>query len=533
MSAFLSYLAMPFTWLLSLPRRLQTMSLPARIAMLIAIFLVCCVVTAYLGFYFSRDRTPWELWWRPGRLATLAVLVIVIPLVIYQALRLWWEGEVSRFPDIDEAWKAGLAELSANGLDLSSIPIFLVVGSTGSSQERSLFQAARLSFRISECPKGPAPLHWYASPTAIYLCLSDVGQLSKLAAMGDSLPADAPSFQPQSSSGNDDIRGTLMAGGEPSIQRSIAGSAFMPQAEPSHGGGLGGGGGDIRGTMMVGASADVGNLVAQLARGNRVSLPPQEAIEQTQRLEYFCRLLKRARHPLCPVNGIVTLLPFGVIQLGVQEGKQIESAAKADLNAMRDELQLRCPVTALVVGLEREKGFRELVRRVGANSAKNQRFGKGFGVWGSPTPQQVEALCEQACGAFEDFVYALFREAGSLSKPGNTKLYAMLCNVRHNLQNRLASILVSAFSADPNYPDDGLLFGGCYFAAAGDGDERQAFVKGVVVDKLIDQQEDLEWTSAAMAEEHRFRRNATLLWTFDAGLLAVLGGTLLYKMFGT
>ncbi|HEX3726220.1 MAG TPA: hypothetical protein VHV08_08250, partial [Pirellulales bacterium] len=117
-----------------LPRKLLGMSLAARAALLIGVFLVCCVVTAYVAFYFSQNRTPWELWWRPGRIAVLTLLVIVIPLVVYQALRLWLEGETSRFPDIDYAWNAGLAELQRHGLVLTEIPIFLVLGSTSPVQ---------------------------------------------------------------------------------------------------------------------------------------------------------------------------------------------------------------------------------------------------------------------------------------------------------------------------------------------------------------------------------------------------------------
>ncbi|HEX4128852.1 MAG TPA: type VI secretion protein IcmF/TssM N-terminal domain-containing protein [Pirellulales bacterium] len=536
MGTLFSYLMAPLQALTSAPRRLLGLSLPARVAMLVAVFLICCVVTVYVAFYFSANRPNLEVWWQPGRLTLIAVLIVVIPLVVYQALKLWLQGEVSRFPDIDYAWKAGLAELQANGLDLGSVPIFLVLGTTGPAQERNLFHAARMTFRVNETPKGPAALHWYATPEAIYICCTEIGQMSKLAASGEKSGLEPMAVAaPSAPAGGGDIRGTIMAGAEPGGPPSLGASMLMPVPMAGTTGALprgeASGGGDIRGTMMVGHDVNVGQLVAQMQK-NVVALKPQDTVEQQHRLEYVCRLLRRARLPLCPINGVLTLLPYGVIQLGQREAMEVERTVKADMATLRQELKLRCPVTALVVGLDRDKGFRELVRRVGADKAKNQRFGKGFGVWGTPTAQNVEAVCAHACGAFEDFVYALFREVGALAKPGNTKLYALLCNVRRNLQSRLTSILAGGYGRADDAPGDELLFGGCYFAAVGDGDDRQAFVKSVL-DKLIEQQEELEWTSTAIAEELRSRRIATLLWAFDGAMLLVLGGTLFYKFYGS
>ncbi len=511
------------------PRRLLALSLPARAAMLIAIFLVCCVATAYIAFYFSQNRTPWELWWRPGRIAILIALVIAIPIVAYQALRLWLEGEVSRFPDIDYAWQKGIAELARNGIDVQQVPMFLVVGSSGLAQEKSLFGATRLNFRVKEFPEGPAALHWYANPEAIYICTTDIGQLSKLAALGENVPLNSgPSSAPAPAAPAQGIRGTIMAGFEPAPPPAIMTSGvFTPPSAPAPAAG-----GDIRGTMMVGGGVDVGAMVAAMAK-NAIVLEPHDALEQEHRLQYLCRLVKRARQPLCPLNGILTLLPYGLIQAGPREGIEVERVAKSDLSTIRHEFKLRCPATAMVVGLHRESGFRELVRRVGLDRAKNQRFGKGSGLWVPPITHQIEGVCVHACGAFEDWVYALFREADALAKPGNTKLYSLLCKIRQNLQPRLAGILSGSFAEDPTSREsgDGLLFGGCYFAAAGESDDRQAFAKGVL-DKLLEQQEELEWTSDAIADDQRQRRIAMGLWGINAVLIMVLVGIVVYKMFG-
>jgi hypothetical protein len=170
------------------------------------------------------------------------------------------------------------------------------------------------------------------------------------------------------------------------------------------------------------------------------------------------------------------------------------------------------------------------VRRVGRDAAMRQRFGKGFNVQNPPLPERLDALATHACGAFEDWVYALFREKKALAKPGNTKLYALLCNIRRNVRSRLANLMVAGYArdTDADAKSEPLMFGGCYFAATGETEDRQAFVKNVF-DKLPEQQEELQWTEAAYAQDEKFQRLARLALTFDTLLLATLVVLVWYK----
>ena len=77
------------------------------------------------------------------------------------------------------------------------------------------------------------------------------------------------------------------------------------------------------------------------------------------------------------------------------------------------------------------------------------------------------AFSSHACGAFEDWVYNLFRERDGLSKPGNARLYTLLCRIRSELRSRLRNILLHGFSFDEGENrerEKPLLFNGCYFA---------------------------------------------------------------------
>jgi hypothetical protein len=530
-SQFLYVLTYPLRMLVYAPQhmfsgmgRLRRISLPARVAILTAVFLIICVAVAVVIFVKS-DLRPWEgvkLGWQFWTVIT--VLVVVIPIVLYKALKLWLEGDVSPFPDIDHAWRAGLAELDRQGLSLSEIPLFLVLGTAGVEHEKALFGASRLNFNVAEVPTGPSPLHWYANADGAYLVCAEASSLSTLAILGRETVAEekskrGPTPAPRPAGGAN-IRGTFAVGASGDDRSDPVAAAPAPVA-------------DIRGTMAIGGTGGLGGDVAAEtpSAGRRVvKLDQKEAAEQARRLEYLCRLILRVRQPLCPINGVLTLLPFGLIQRSVAESREVQNAVKRDLNSLVRVLMLRCPVTAMVTGLEEEIGFQELVRRVGRDAAMRQRFGKGFNVQNPPLPERLDALATHACGAFEDWVYALFREKKALAKPGNTKLYALLCNIRRNVRSRLANLMVAGYARDSDADAKGepLMFGGCYFAATGETEDRQAFVKNVF-DKLPEQQEELQWTEAAYAQDEKFQRLARLALTFDTLLLATLVALVWYK----
>ncbi len=69
-------------------------------------------------------------------------------------------------------------------------------------------------------------------------------------------------------------------------------------------------------------------------------LTSQQSSQQLQRLEHFCSVLRRRRHPVCPVNGILTLLPFEMLKANDQEVAELERAISADITTIYNELQL-------------------------------------------------------------------------------------------------------------------------------------------------------------------------------------------------
>ena len=170
------------TTLFSSSRRLPRISLPAKVAIFLFIFLAIGItLVRWLIRRTTQNVNVFRLWtdqWLWMMLAALAISV-----ALYFLLKLWLKGEVSPYPEIDRAWEAGLVGLEKENIDLTQTPLFLVLGSSGEEQEHALSGASRLSLNVEGIPKGPSPLHWYANAEGVYLYFTQPGCLSRLAIM--------------------------------------------------------------------------------------------------------------------------------------------------------------------------------------------------------------------------------------------------------------------------------------------------------------------------------------------------------------
>lgn len=518
-------------------RRVSGLSLPARVAFLTAFVLVLCVAIEVVVFYYRKDRPFFQALVRqPYYIPGIALLLVLIPIVVYYAMKLWLEGDVSPFEDIDRAWQAGLDALDRQGFNIAQIPLFLILGSSGEEQEQALFSAAKLSLNIKGVPAGPAALHWYANPEGIYVVASNASALSRLAAKGASAGPMLAAHAPVSpvAAGPISPTGTIVAEPGQSLYDAVAPPA-APSGDAVPASLSAPAGFDPRQTLVPGdveaatAPAVMQRVLPGPVPGRTVVIGPDEAIEQDRRLAYLCHLVRRARQPVCPFNGILTLLPFPVLLRGPKERETLQRCVRQDLATVLRVGQVRCPVTAVVTGMEEEPGFREMARRMGREHA-NRRFGKGFSVTNFPLAERLEALSAHACGAFEDWVYTLFKERDALSKPRNTQLYALLCKIRQ-IQGPLANILAAGYGVDDDQDahSEPLFFSGCYFVGTGSTEDRQFFVKDVFA-KLPDEQAELQWTTAALREERKYQALANAVVAVDFLLALGVVASLAYHI---
>ncbi|TVS19963.1 MAG: hypothetical protein EA424_06365 [Planctomycetaceae bacterium] len=237
------------------------------------------------------------------------------------------------------------------------------------------------------------------------------------------------------------------------------------------------------------------------------SIPVAERDKQLARLQYLSYRLREAREPLCGINGALVLVPLTMLRDSTREHFELPRAMQGDLATLQESLGLRFPTSTLLVGLEEHRGFEELVRRIGPQRARSQRLGHRFDIRLAAVPNQLAVLCARLTGVFEDWVYAIFREHGSIARPGNSHLFGLLCQVRTDLQPRLLRILSGGLGRDREEAPDELPLGfsGCYFAATGRSEDRQAFVRGVF-DKLTEEQSHVEWLRETRLASRHYRR---------------------------
>jgi hypothetical protein len=529
-------------------------SAPAKASCLTFVFLILAVLITVCVSFFGGEGLMGSLAWY--WYVTVALLVFIIPIVVYRAVALWMFDEVSRFPDIASAWRAGIVEMQSHGIAIRSAPLFLIVGTGNDRLRRDFMKAADSEFVVDGASGAGAPLHWYVNADGIFLYLNDTSWMNAAVSLyevhaaaarsGHSLPGDSPA----KSAARPIVQrlGTIMPDVRPSMVPQPVRRAELPPDDPAadpypskatpHGkvaehvpahGNLGAA--NYQGTLMPdqiaapvtssSASHGVPPIATTRPPGSQrvsIRLTSEQSGLQLQRLENVCGLLRKYRHPLCPANGILTLLPFEMLKAGPQDVAELQRAISADLSTIYRQLQLRCPVSAVVVGMEQERGFRELVRRIGHDGAVKQRFGQRFDIRSVATVDELRKFTSHLCGTFEDWVYTLFREEEALSHPGNTALYALLCKVRRTLKTRLGDILGNGFGCNPKENSLPVLFSGCYFAATGPKADRQAFVGGLL-SKLYDEQEEIEWTDDALRDNERRRWLTVLGWLLCGTIL--------------
>lgn len=498
------------------PMRFSRLSVPAMAAILSEILLLALVLLVLFQMNANErgnlaNPSTWFTSTTRGQWIGIILLLIIIPPVIYYVVRLWLEGDISRFPDIDYAWKRGLAEIERAGLDVTKAPIILVLGARDPQDAQSLTADPRQGFRVRGAPEDTGSgvaLQWYAGKRAVVLVATFVGQLCELAQLADG-NVDVHAGEDEEPNLLTESGRTMMVGDpraatprsvrpQPSREGTamIEGTMFLPSGEGSK-------------TAFIAISQP--GVIGQPA----VKINSDAAAEQQLRLRYLCRLLRRIRSPYCPINGLIALTPYQHL-LRDADAVSLETALRSDLDNVFHSLMLRCPTAVLVTRMDVERGFEELARRVGDERTVKQRFGKGFDIWRPQTDENVHTAVRLACASFEDWCYKLFKEPGALDRAGNRDLFALVCRMRGKVQERLMHLLENCFSRTAG-EDTRLLFAGCYFSTLAG---RPAFATAVV-DKMIEQQEELEWTEGALRSDARCRLWSKLV--IAAAVLFLIG----------
>ena len=496
-----------FTWFVQcLPgvRAISRWTIPTKWAMVALTLMLMIWAAAYVKHRMDPINVSWGLKEWLIWCIVPPPMITAIAIFVYFFVKLYLKEEKSRFPELDRIWNDGLEMAFDKGISISDTPLFLVLGTSHPREVKSLSSMMGIAFDVEVPSNGPAPLSFYASERGIFLFLTGCNCISRLSTASHSMPAKTSSaFQGEHL--ERETSGTIDASHLASLQqfKTMQATEPGPSADPFQPGG----------TMLLNEGQDL----SELLKVDSVSkvLGSQDIYDSEDRLRHVCHLIKKARLPVCPINGIVTTLPFDLIE---SSSSQLQIAIQKDIAVLREEFLVRCPNTTLVTGMETEEGFIELIKRLPPQKLSENRFGKGADLWVSPEAARMDAIAVHATATFEDWIYMLFQEENALKKKHNSRLFSMLCRVRGTFAENLRAVLSAGFGFDPRTAPhlayEQFLFGGCYFGATGSNPSQQAFVKSVFA-KTLQQEGELEWTPQARARDQQFH--------FLANLAALIG----------
>lgn len=503
-----------FTWFAQLVPALHTaskFSLPFRWSIIALLFLLILWCAAGIRLVMTKSLI-WS--WMRGDIRALVILtalLILIPILVYHLVRYLMMEDVSRFPDIDQAWKDAIKQSKDKGVSIADTPLFLVLGCTSFREVSNIAKQTGLEFVYSTASTGEPPLAVFTSRLGFFAFINGCNCMSRLSTSTKTTEAIAQTARnpiiPYVDAG-----ATMDAGHLAALDSQTANALNDIDDGP----GLP----DVRsgGTMLLPEGQELSDfLQIPVMSPTSKALSSQDKLDCEERLRHLCNLIKNSRMPLCPINGIVSAIPFDLIE---SSSEQLQLAAQNDLRVLREELQVRCPNTVVVTGLEREEGFVELIRRLPPDKSQENRFGKGCDLWFAPEASRLDALAIHATSAFEDWIYMLFQENDAIRKKGNSRLFRLLCRARGVFSENLRKVLAGGFGYDPqhqpNLAHEQFLFGGCYFAAIGNMQSQQAFIKSVF-SKVLQQEGELEWSPAA-----RYSDRAYHFWANIAALVGLL-----------
>ena len=467
------------------------------------------VITLVLAWYSPRlvpeARVPISNWFvQRFYVAIQFFLFYLFVRLLIAGIELFLARDLSEFEDIDSAWEAGLEALAREGFDVQWLPVFLVNGAT-SEQQKSLFESARLQWKVNSGgdPQSSA-LSFQACDEALFICLNDVGAMSRQLKRPALARGGAPVVSHADPVGQPTLRpGQVHAAIEETRRPEQMQSAIVKAHSP---------GAAAAGAMMSAPQGRFGETIrpgdvagavtAQLASRPVIleKLSQDELRLNHRRLEYLCQRLVAERGAYCPLNGLLQVIPLRWTQSTAYE--PLFAAAGHDLQTLHDGLHLQFPVVCLHVGLEEVTGLPQFIERGKELDTRfrDSRAGSRFPA-GLPIDDKSSAwVVERGLQWFRDWVYAEF--AKNLASPQNRQLYQFLCALsvrRDRLARELRMIVGELRLSLP------VRLTGCYFTATGAEPTRQAFVHGVM-QRLMSEQNDVAWMPEWRSRDHR------LLW---------------------
>lgn len=500
-----------------------------------------CIQRAYGMDRFVQSSLQWL---RHGWFAAVVGLLYALAWCTwYLMLTVRTRDDAESDADIPRQWKAAKRRMDRAGIDIRRAPLFLTLGQPAGGVHR-FFTAGQLPFLLpATAADDDAALSVCGDRHGLFVCCNQTSLLGDFTARFAASAAVPPmagaithrSPLPERAAPPGDH-------GEVSLGRTTATHSPAAALPSTAGGATTATLTRIRPTVAaVPVSATVqameqrlADLEYQLALADATPeaevsaahepaslLQDNLAIESSaaerllERLEVICRLIAEDREPLCPVNGIVLLVPIQVLDCDAtvdEVGNRIEQ----DLQAVIRTMEMEVSVQVVMCGLEGCEGADQWLAR-----CPHQRRHRPLGTLlpDSPanesdaeatlTDKTADWLCHDL---FPQLAHGLFRRGGGDSladrnhQEGNRSLHRFVQGMRAR-RDRLSRMLHHSVARAPGR----WRLRGCFFAATGrDAATGQGFVSGLM--PLIQgMQHEVRWL------ESRCRRDTVHLAITIAG----------------
>ncbi len=452
-------------------QKLLDISLPMRVSVFVAVFLIACTLFFVVRAELNDDIEQLSI----GRLGMIVILSAIIACIAYLLTREWIVKTRKPDEDLTRDWNVGWRALKRAEIDFRKTPIYLVIGVDSVATARQLLAATKIRFDVSATPDNEdASLQWFANRDAIYLVVVQAGVLCKLH---------------QNSNAID--------------ERVLYGITPSPDED-----------------LWLSAGYEKSPLDISANDLNR----------EKERFGYLMDLLRSHRQPVVASNGVIAVLPHRALAILEPTSDDISVAVAADKAAITDWLKVRCPLTFLIVDRAAQGGIRALAEAAQTVSKADDsarilesRVGTKGGIWGKNNPDRLDRIATAACENVQEKIQGSLFSPNNLDAKLNRDLAWLAIKYRlageKNLKRTLQAIAPPLNQSDASEP----LLSGVYFASIPPSGS-PAFIRSLLADKVQAEHDQLKWSEKAETEDRRFSHLAKLLWFANiVGCLIAIG----------
>jgi hypothetical protein len=518
-------------WLPGL-QRLSRLPLPWIVAL--TTFVVLTIIVLLAHFLLPKDfKGPLA-----ENLLYFLLLIPAISVIVYFFVYLLMQKESSPFEDIDKQWSEGLRLLEASGIPIQETPLVLVVGSESGEIVQAVESAFGREFPVNNSKVCGTGLGFLADQEVIYVFANGCTSLARLSqnrAVAKS-PGTSTKVTVKNKAANQTLDGDEMEdllSGKKDAADTFTDLEPEPPRKTS-------GGGKANAETFEGDISDFSEFSHQQFENplstisvRTASLTRDEEVEMESRLAYFSKLVCKTRNPELPINAVVVLMPYELIE---SSAKDSQLALHRDLGVLQKSIQVRSQICMVVTEMNQHEGFQVMVEQLGIDTIKGKRFGKGCEELGTPSKDRLLAVAAHACASFERRIYEIFARPDSVKKKVfNQKLYGFVARLRFAFEKNLATIVSECFAQQQNARsqevDEPFLFGGVYFAGTGKSDDSVSFLGGAFQKPTVNPA-IVEWDSASYRKEQSILQQAHLVMSIGGVALlslVVLGALVVWQ----